>query len=155
MKKTLSSLVVAFLLVAGPAAAETAEEQATRLSKQIMSPFCPGLTLHDCPSDASVDLRNRIEGWARDGDSDQQIFDRLEELYGPGLRAFPEDGDGVLIFVVPGAVLVAGFVVAWLVARRWSRQGPEGTAEASPSAEDHRRAEAEIGAFRDQWMGKR
>lgn len=150
--------VVAILMVAvvvgGPARAETPQERANRLSQQLMSPFCPGLTIHDCPSNESKELRAEIERLAAAGYSDDQIINRLESEYGPGLRAVPGDSKGVLVWVVPGAVLAAGLALAYVVSRRWSREGwsrSTSTSLESPSAEDQHRIEAEISTMRERY----
>ncbi|MFP5297495.1 MAG: cytochrome c-type biogenesis protein CcmH [Actinomycetota bacterium] len=150
-------LVIALTLVvaAGPAFAETSEDRAIRISKEIMSPFCPGLTVHDCPSQASVDLRERIEVWAEQGMSDEEIYDRLEAEYGDEIYATPE-GRSWLVFGLPALALAAGLVVAYVVARRWSREGGRPSDHhdlESPTAEDHKRVEAALGQMRDQRWG--
>lgn len=152
-----SALVLFILLtVSAPALAQTSEERATRISKEVMSPFCPGLTVHDCPSQASVDLRERIQMWAEQGMSDEEIYDRLEAEYGNGIYATPE-GRSWLVFGLPALALAGGLTLAFFVARRWSREGGSGSEThhdlESPTAEDHRRVEAELGQMRDQRWG--
>ena len=66
MKRTVAVTLFLWLLVGGQALA-TPEDVANEISEKIMSPYCPGVTLHDCASGAAVDLRSDIAGWAEDG----------------------------------------------------------------------------------------
>ena len=107
--------------VAGPAVARTPENVAEDVSRNIMSPYCEGLTLHDCPSGEAQDLREQIESWARDGMTKTEIIDRLADEYGESIRAVPEaEGVGVLVWLLPLAALAGGTAVAVVAARRWA-----------------------------------
>lgn len=147
-------MTMAFVLLASPVAAQTPEERAIRISKEVMSPFCPGLTVHDCPSNESVDLREEIEGWASDGLTDEQIYERLRAEYGD-LIVTP-DGRSWLVFGLPALALAGGLGLAFVVARRWSRETSrpaDHTGLTSPAGEDHKRIESELGQMRDQRWG--
>ena len=148
--------VVAFLF-AGPLsspAAAGAQDVANDVSDEVSSPFCPGVTLHDCPSAAAGKLRSRIAGWARDGWTKERILQELEAEYGPDIRAVPgRSGGGVLAWVLPGAVAIGGAIAVCELARSWSRlDRAAGAAGADPgrrlSGEDRRRVEAELAAFK-------
>ena len=146
----LAAMLAASLILAPVAAGQTPEERAARMSQRIMSPFCDGVTLHDCPSAESDELRAEIADMARDGMSDAQILQRLEAEYGPGIRATPDDG---LAWVIPVLFALAGVgLVIWL-AWRWtpSKKRPEATAHPSRMADsDRARVQAELAAFRDE-----
>ncbi len=91
--KRLALMTLVVLALASPVSAQSPEDLANDISQKVMSPFCPGVTLHDCPSQSALDMRDRIEGYARSGMSEAAIMDRLEAEYG--------DGD-------PGGTLVRG-----------------------------------------------
>lgn len=113
------------LLVALPSAATAAspEDVAVDVSHAVMSPFCPGVTLHDCPSAAADRLRLRIEEWARAGNGRAEILDRLEAEYGPSIRALPPaSGAGLAAWLLPAAGLVLGIALAATLARRWAHK---------------------------------
>jgi cytochrome c-type biogenesis protein CcmH/NrfF len=149
-------LVFAAAIVAltwSPATAFAApEDVANDVSSSIMSPYCPGVTLHDCPSDEAIDLRERIVGWAAAGWSRQRILDTLEAEFGPQIRALPPaEGKGLLAWVLPGLGAVAGVALAWTLARRWSSGGRSAASPAPPpraSEEDRRRVNAELARLR-------
>ena len=142
----MSRVVVAAvigLLVAAPAQAAP-EDVASRISSEVMSPFCDGVTLHDCPSAEADELRREIATWARAGMSEQAILDRLEREYGV-VRGTP---DNAVAWILPGLAALGGAVGVLLLARRWAKRGPR--APARVSAEDRRRIDAELGAYRGE-----
>lgn len=113
------------LLLAGPAAAAP-EDVANRISNQIMSPFCPGVTLHDCPSQQADDLRARIRGWAEEGWSEDTIMEELRAEYGPGIGAVPaNDVGGIPPWLLPALVAGGGLFFTGALARRWTHARDE------------------------------
>jgi cytochrome c-type biogenesis protein CcmH len=146
-------LVGAMLLLTTSPALAGPDEVATSVSQKIMSPFCPGLTLHDCPSDAAADLRTEIAGWARDGLGEDQIIERLEAEYGAGVLASPPaDGAGLVAWVLPVAGLLAAIGIGLLLARRWTRSAAStrGAGAVSVDPSERARLEAELREIREQ-----
>lgn len=142
------AIVLAF---AAPAVAAP-QDVANDISRNIMSPFCPGVTLHDCPSDSATALRDRITGWAEEGSTRAQIMDRLVTEYGDTIRAQPpRSGTGLIAWALPVlAVLIASWV-AWTFMRRWARRaepvdGYDPGVHVTPS--DRKRLEAELDKLR-------
>ena len=153
-------LACAFLLVGSAlpvAAQESPEKTASDVSKQIMSPFCPGSTLHDCTSGAANDLRARIEAWAARGWSEERILGALEDEYGPSIRAVPErDGAGLFAWLLPGVAVVAGVGLLVLLLRRWTRPAAAPSAPSTGvTSEERSRIEAELTSLRDATWGER
>lgn len=148
------ALAIAF---PGSATAGDAQERAAGLSTRIMSPFCPGLTLHDCPTQEADELRAQIVRWAGTGMSDDAIFARLEDEYGPGLRAVPGDENAWLIWAIPGMALAAGIVLATFIARRWTRAAETDGADprwATSSPHERERLEEELRAAKRNLWGR-
>ncbi len=139
------------LAIAGPAGA-TPSEVAAEVSSEIMSPYCEGVTLHDCASGAAAQMRERIESWARKGWSKDRILDRIEAEWGEAIRAAPKaEGLGLLAWLLPLAALAAGAVIVILVGRAWrARRGPAGDGDSELSADDRRRLEREMAQMREQ-----
>lgn len=150
MKGVLSGFALVIVLV-GPAAAAPADT-ANSVASKVMSPYCPGVTLHDCPSDNATALILRIEGWARDGYSEAQIIDLLVAEYGPGIRAVPPvSGTGLGAWGLPLVAAVGGGVGAWWLLRRWVRPPPTPDTydpEVHITPADRRRLERELELFR-------
>lgn len=138
------------------ALAQNGQERGAALSTRLMSPFCPGLTIHDCPTKESEELRAQIIEWAEDGWTNDEIVAELESEYGPNIRAIPSDGNSWLIWAIPGLALAAGIALATVVARRWSRDSTEPAAGterwATSSSEERARLEGELGEMkRNSW----
>jgi cytochrome c-type biogenesis protein CcmH len=132
------------LLGAGAAGAGP-NDGANDISSEIMSPFCDGVTLHECPSAEALSLRARIEEWARAGWSRDRIMNRLEQQYGTSIRALPpRSGTGLVAWVAPIIALAAGGLVAWTRARRWSNRVPPARAAAAATPGERRRLQAEL-----------
>ncbi|MDQ3751770.1 MAG: cytochrome c-type biogenesis protein CcmH [Actinomycetota bacterium] len=138
------------------AATGTQEDVANDIAGRVISPFCPGVTLHDCPSGAAADLRSKIAAWAEAGWGRTRIMARLEADYGPAIRAVPPaSGTGLVAWVMPAVVLAAGAGIALALVRRWSAgargarpgEGPEpNSLSLSPS--ERRRLDDELAAFK-------
>ncbi len=145
------------LLAVAPATALAApEDVANDIAGRITSPFCPGVTLHDCPSQAAADLRNRITTWAEAGWGPTRIMARLESEYGPEIGAVPPaSGTGLVAWVLPVVVLAAGAGLALTLIRHWSaatRRARTGEApepdSLSLSLSERRRLDDELAAFK-------
>ena len=145
------------VLAVAPATALAApEDVANDIAGRITSPFCPGVTLHDCPSQAAADLRNRITTWADAGWGPTRIMARLESEYGPEIGAVPPaSGTGLIAWVLPVVVLACGAGIAVVLMRHWSAdtrraragEGPEpNSLSLSPS--ERRRLDDELAAFK-------
>jgi cytochrome c-type biogenesis protein CcmH len=148
--KRLLALVALLCALAAPAAAAPAD-LANAIAGEVMSPFCPGLTLHDCPSQAASDLRARIEAWARAGLGRAEIMERLRREYGSAIEASPpRSGVGWLAWLLPAVVLVAAAAAAVsFVHRAASRDGSAPSPALAPSPEERARLDAELSALRE------
>ena len=144
-------VIAAVILLPGPAHA-TPEDTANDVSEQIMSPYCPGVTLHDCPSDAAVALRDRIEGMAEQGMGRPEIIAVLEQEYGESIRAVPPaSGSGLGAWLLPGLAALMGAGAGWLLLRRWMRTParPDGYDEdVHITPADRRRLDSELKKLR-------
>ena len=136
-------IALAFVIALAPAAAAAPEDVANRLSNEIMSPFCPGVTLHDCPSKEADDLRAQIRDWSAAGWSEDQIITELTQEYGPGISATPPDDGGALgAWALPALVAAGGLLFAGALARRWTKARDEDREREELEA---RRRERELG----------
>lgn len=141
--------IAVLIATASPAAGASPEQTAIDVSQQVMSPYCPGLTLHDCASEPALKLRIRIENWVRDGWSKERILDHLESQWGEEILAAPKpEGAGLLAWLLPGLALLVGAGAVIVVARRWvHRPKPD---DSEISSEDRERLESEIARLREQ-----
>ncbi|MGA1190906.1 MAG: cytochrome c-type biogenesis protein [Bdellovibrionota bacterium] len=84
----------------------------------ILSPYCPGRLLKDCPSSAARDLKLNIKKQILTGKTSEEILHALLDEYGEEMRAAPKaQGIGLLAWVVPGLFLILGLgiILLWII----------------------------------------
>lgn len=147
--RALATALAAFLLVAAPASAAP-EDVANQISLEVMSPYCDGVTLHDCPSQEAQGLRARIETWVARGQTRSEIMNRLEREFGAGIRAAPETGGtGFIAWLPPLVVLALGAATAWVAVRSWSgRRAAVSAVNVRMTSEERARLDYELAALR-------
>lgn len=102
--------------------------RAHALAGDLMSPFCPGRTLADCPSPSAGEWRDEIRTWVAEGLSDREIRARLQaRVPETDLSFVPRSRAG---WILPGVILGAGFVVVLLALNRAVRPRPVRPVEA-------------------------
>lgn len=148
-------LLAALLTVSAmPMAAEEESGWSYQLAHDIMSPFCPGLTLAECPSPDAGALREWIIEQERAGVSQAAVEDLLFERFGDGLLQAPRaEGVGLFAYAIPGVgLLLGGVIVARVVRRRGAGEQSEAVPAASPGpaatrteSDLEREIDAEIG----------
>ncbi len=91
-------------------------QKAAAIARQTMSPFCPGRTLSDCPSEYATQWRKDIRAMVAQGMSAAEIQKELESRVGENLSGSPNRraGYGVSIGLALGAALVLFFVLSKL-----------------------------------------
>jgi cytochrome c-type biogenesis protein CcmH len=97
--------------------------QANKLLGTLMSPFCPGLTLANCPSVYAETLRVSVRGRLDAGETPDSIVESLVAAFGEGIRGAPRAaGLGLVLWVLPAIVLGAGGIaVLWWLRTRGVR----------------------------------
>jgi cytochrome c-type biogenesis protein CcmH/NrfF len=150
--KPMVFAALAFVLVSATPAMANAEDDANYISEHVMSPYCPGVTLHDCPSDRAVELRDKIKDLAEQGFTRAQIMSELEAEFGPTIRAEPpRSGIGLLAWILPLVAGLGAAAFAWTILRRWARppDRPEGyDPDVHVTTEDRRRLDVELDKMR-------
>ncbi|MBX7136452.1 MAG: cytochrome c-type biogenesis protein CcmH [Oligoflexia bacterium] len=102
------------------------DQTAHQIYSTVMSPFCPGRLLNDCPSPDAAELKHRIREQLASGESSDQIIKALVTKYGDKLRAAPGfSGFGAAAYLVPAIFVLFGIgaIVFWL--RRARQPGSE------------------------------
>lgn len=131
-------------LVLSPCAATAAdaadiEKQTDEISSSIMSPYCPGRLLRDCPSGQAAQLKERISERLAAGESSTQIVDSLIGTFGEEIRAAPKaEGFGAVAWMAPFFFLFVGSTLTLVWLKKRQRKDEE-----SPPVLDHE-AEARI-----------
>jgi len=123
-RRVVLRVVFTLTLVAAGAAALDARQTPARqaaadLSRQLMSPFCPGKLLADCTSPNAGELREAIAVRLTAGEDVGAVKADLVRKYGKEiLGAPPAEGVGWLAWIVPALLGLASAVgIGWKVAQ--------------------------------------
>jgi cytochrome c-type biogenesis protein CcmH/NrfF len=124
-RRTGAGLVLVWgLLAAGSALAEEPgfepEGWAYKMAAELLSPFCPGRTLAECPSPNAESLRLWIITQEAAGRSRADVEEELYARYGDDIRSAPRaEGFGLTAYVLPILAFVAGGgFLAWFLKRQ-------------------------------------
>ena len=110
------------------------DTEAQRLFGQLMSPFCPGLTLAACPSPGADSLRRDIRARLSGGEAPRSVVASYAADWGEQMLGAPPVRDwGAVLWVTPGVLLTLGAIglTLWLRTQRRRVDGAE-TADAAP-----------------------
>lgn len=128
------------------------DTEAQRLFGQLMSPFCPGLTLAACPSPGADSLRSDIRARLSSGETPRSVVASYAVDWGEQMLGAPPVRDwGAVLWVTPGVLLTLGAIglTLWLRTQR-RRVDAAGTADAalpqSPGPPDEPALEARLEA---------
>ena len=151
VRRVLCALALLALLAPAAAMAEDESGWSYQLAHDVMSPFCPGLTLAECPSPNASDLREWIIEQERAGVSKARVEELLFERFGDQLLQAPRaEGVGLVAYAIPaGGLLLGGILVATVLRRPSTGDVPRRTTPEpapAPAADDElaRAIDAEI-----------
>ena len=121
----------------------------SEVERELMSPYCPGRSLIECPSPQATELRLWIQAQEEAGVPRADVEARLFEQFGDQLRQSPRaEGWGLWAYLVPGgAMLAGGVIVVAFLGRRGPPGPPSGPPPVAPGDPDlEREIDRELGA---------
>jgi cytochrome c-type biogenesis protein CcmH len=125
VRRWLRLALLGWLLAAGFAAAAAAEPTrgwAYDVARELMSPFCPGITIADCTSQQAATLRAWLLVQEAAGRPREEVEAELLARYGEGILAKPRArGMGLAAWGVPIAIFLLGGGFVALYLRRQTR----------------------------------
>jgi cytochrome c-type biogenesis protein CcmH/NrfF len=125
-------LLAALAAAAGPAFGAE-EGWAYELANELMSPYCPGRALSECPSPQAEELRAWIVHQEKTGATRAEVEAQLFERFGDQLRQAPRaEGLGLLAYVIPVVLTLAGLGVVLVFFRRVQARRAESPPERAP-----------------------
>jgi len=145
-------LLGSYLLLGGPAAGPAHGEEGWGydMAHELMSPFCPGRALAECPSGSADALRAWILAQEEAGVPREEVEARLREQYGDTILQRPEArGVGLVAYAIPVATLLLGGLLLGVFLRRQGPAAGGSDARAPAPGEDpelERRLEEELRA---------
>ncbi len=102
---------------------EVAQDSSTwgfQLSRELMSPYCPGRTLADCPSSQADELRLWIYEQEKQGRTQGEVEQDLLARFGEEMRGAPRaQGFGLAAYWGPAVLFLLG---GWIALRFLRRQ---------------------------------
>jgi cytochrome c-type biogenesis protein CcmH len=143
-----AALVLALVLTAASAAAQPRDldARAHQIFTSVMSPYCQGLLLADCPSRAAFELRLDIRARLEAGETPADIEQSLYHRFGDVIRAVPPpSGSGLVLRLVPVVVLLLSLaaLMLFLARARAGEQGPPPRPELDRAMEERLNQELE------------
>ncbi|TVP53932.1 MAG: hypothetical protein EA351_14270 [Gemmatimonadales bacterium] len=151
LRKTLMvtlGLLVVGLIAAHPLEAQIPEgvegtyiphPEAEKATSRLLSPFCPGLMLEQCPAQESRILRDSLQMLALQGMNARELEEWMLANHGEEYRAVPKSsGTGLAAWVLPPFALLMGVGAVVLVLRRVlpSRDAESDATDGSSRASD-------------------
>ncbi|WP_315719308.1 MULTISPECIES: cytochrome c-type biogenesis protein [unclassified Bradyrhizobium] len=138
MRRVLSALAFALLLLAAPAAhavqpdevmSDAAKEQRARaLSRELRCMVCQNQSIDDSDAPLARDLRLLVRERLAAGDSDNQVLDFLVARYGQFVLLKPRfERQTLLLWLLPPVLLLGGGLALWWQVRRRGQRGAEVT----------------------------
>jgi cytochrome c-type biogenesis protein CcmH/NrfF len=117
----LGALVTVVALGSAPDPNSVASAEA--VAGRMMSPFCPGLTLEECPSQQAAELRSQIAAKVRAGATNREIDDWIVANYGESALARPRT---VMAWLAPALAAGLGLLALLSLLRRRRPPEPQG-----------------------------
>lgn len=139
-------LLLVLALPAGPGGAE--EAWSGQLVDELMSPYCPGRTLRNCPSPQAGELIQWIENQEQAGRERESVYQELLREFGEEIRqAPPATGIGLVAYAIPVLAFLAGGGLVAIFLRHAARRGapPPAPAAAPVDPELERLVDEELG----------
>ncbi len=95
---------------------DSVNRAARHIFETVLSPYCPGRTISNCPSPQADELRGTITTQLEAGKTPEAVEEELYAVFGDELRTIPRArGIGLLAWLVPAIGFIAGAwaIVAW------------------------------------------
>jgi cytochrome c-type biogenesis protein CcmH len=131
-RASLLAVLLGVGLALAPSAHADEASYSLELWNGLMSPYCPGRSLMDCPSGQATELREWIAAQEQAGRSRQEVEDELYAQFGDVILQAPKaQGFGIAAYLMPIVALCVGGGIVWIFLRRQVAAGA--TTGASPT----------------------
>jgi cytochrome c-type biogenesis protein CcmH len=129
-----AAMALAFAAVSSFENSGTLEQRAHAVAATLKCPVCHDLSAADSPAPVAQQMRAQITDELRAGRTPDQIRADFVAAYGEWiLLSPPQRGLGLLPWLAPGLLGIAGFALLAVTLRRWSRRhGADPTDAAAP-----------------------
>ena len=115
---------------------EQFQKRFKKLSNELRCPTCQGLSVKDSEAGFSTSIKDKIRELMRQRKSDKEIMAYFVERYGEWiLRAPPVSGFNMVLWVLPVATIVAGFLWVLFRSKNWVEKPPKEMTGLTPEEE--------------------
>lgn len=125
------------------------DAKARAVAEQLRCPVCLGNSIQDSPSELAGDMRDLVREQLAAGKSEAEVKKYFVARYGEWVLLNPTaEGFNLVVWVLPGMLLVGGAVVVWVAVKKWAAAGGRARLEAAESsaADDYiKRVREEVG----------
>lgn len=125
------------------------------ITGKVMSPYCPGKLLSDCPSGKASELKSILRSKISSGATESDLMTYLEDQYGkqtiqstPGTKGFD-----VVAWIAPFAFLLVGAVLFWKWLKNWSHNTTSSSSSNLGSSELNQDALSDVAARAKKELG--
>ena len=116
-------LALGWLLVP---AARGADSYGYDLARELLSPWCPGRTLADCPSPNAESVRMWILMQEAAGRTEDEVKADLLDRFGDEILGAPKaEGVGLTAYLAPATAFLVGGCLVFVFLRRQTRQAQQ------------------------------
>lgn len=117
-------VVCALTCTAAVVSAETLDDRAYAVARQLMCPVCAGQTVAESDSTLAREMKAIIREKLASGETPDQILQFFVGQFGETVLAEPRPGGAaLLLYAGPPAALILGLAIAVLTIRRWRARG--------------------------------
>jgi cytochrome c-type biogenesis protein CcmH/NrfF len=128
-----------------PMGEEVWQKKAAEMYQQVLSPFCPGRSLNDCPSSKAQELKTDMLVKLQSGVSEQEVLEGVFTKFGDQYRAIPKgEGFGRLVWLVPGLFVLTGLALAYYMSTRRTSSPPPASSTVKSTRAISAEEEAEL-----------
>jgi len=125
------------------------------IENSVLSPYCPGRLLRDCPSGAASILKAEIRQEIVGGKSESEIVESLYQRFGEEIRGAPSpEGFGLVAWIMPIVFVLLGLVLllTWGARARAAtstpaENPPSGTTGSISNTDEEKRVQEELDKF--------
>ncbi len=122
-RRAPAALLLALLLLSAPAAPARAVQkgEAQKITDQIICPCSCGEVLTGCTCETGKEMKAYIDNSLAKGQTKDAIVQALVTQYGEVVLGAPKPrGFNLVVWVAPFLATLVGFVIAFMVLRRWT-----------------------------------
>ena len=97
------------------------DAQTTAVASTLRCPVCQGESIQDSPAELARQMRSLVRDQLRAGKSREDIQEYFTSKYGEWILLEPrKTGLNLLLYVLPGGLVLAGLVAVAVLVRRWT-----------------------------------